>query len=93
MPLSLRLAGLAFVPLAAGAFTIAFSRVLAIEFRVPVAPGLAHAAVLGSLFVVGVLSFRWSGRLAVAAGTMLASILVTGLALVALILWALSITE
>ena len=90
MPLVLRLTALSLVPVVAAAFALALHRFLAVEFGVAVAPGFAHAVVLASLVFVGAVAFRWSRRASVAAGTVLAAVVITGLALVALVLWALS---
>ena len=91
MPLVLRLAGLSLVPLVAAAFAVALRRFLALEFGVAFAPALAHAAVLASLVLIGAIAYRWSRSASVAAGTVLAAVVLTGLAFVALVLWTLGI--
>jgi hypothetical protein len=87
--LGLRLLGLAFVPLLATGFAMAFSVVLRVRLQV-VAPGLSHATTFGSLVLVGLLSYRWTRRAWVAGATVVAAVFVTGLALVVALLWALS---
>ena len=52
-------------------------------------PGLVHGATLGSLVLVGGLSYRWTGRASVAVGMVVASICVTLLTAFLLLLWAL----
>jgi hypothetical protein len=89
VPVALRLLGTAFLPLLAAALTMAFQRLVLVGLQVGVRPGLMHGAVVGSLVLVGALSYRWTGRASVAVGMVLASICVTMLFAFALLLWAL----
>jgi hypothetical protein len=89
VPLGLRLLGAAFLPLAASSLAMAVNVVAAVRLQASLGPGLTHAAALGSLVLVGVLSYRWTGRAAVAIGMVIASVSVTTLALLLFLLWAL----
>jgi hypothetical protein len=51
--------------------------------------GLMHGTTLGSLVLVGALSYRWTGRASVAVAMVVASICVTVLTVLLLLLWAL----
>jgi hypothetical protein len=90
VPVGLRLLGVAFLPLVAGALTFAFNVVNAawLQGRPPI--GLMHGAIIGSLVLVGALSYRWTGRAATAVAMVIASICVTLLAVLLLLLLALS---
>ena len=89
MPLALRLLGTAFLPLLAGALTIAVNRLVVVWVQGSALPGLVHGATLGSLVLVGALSYRWTSRASVAVAMVVASICVTVLTVFLLLLWAL----
>jgi hypothetical protein len=85
----LRLLGTAFLPLLAALVAVVLNRLAAVWLHAAAPPGLPHGVVVGSLVVVGALSYRWTGRAAIAVGIVLASICVTLLAALVLLLWAL----
>jgi hypothetical protein len=84
MPLGLRLLGIAFLPLVAG------FGALVLSMPGVFGPGLTQGAVLGSLVLVGMLSYRWTGRATVAVAMVIASICVTSFAATLLFVWALA---
>lgn len=88
MPLALRLLGTAFLPLLAAALTMVVSRLGVVWLQASTLPGLVHGATLGSLVLVGALSYRWTGRASVAVAMVVASICVTVLSVFLLLLWA-----
>ena len=90
MPVGLRLLGVSFLPLVAGALTFAFNVVNAVWLHGRPPIGLTHGAIVGSLVLVGALSYRWTGRAAAAVAMVIASTCVTLLMVFLLLLWALS---
>jgi hypothetical protein len=74
------------------------SPILAMVFNVfvrtrlqsPPLPGLTHGAVVGSLVLVGSLSYLWTRRVWIAVGMVIASICVAGLAFFVVLLWVLA---
>lgn len=84
MSLGIRLLGTAFLPAVVGLLALPLVAVGSLG------PGLIHGFSLGSLVLVGVLSFRWTGRVAVAVGMVIASICATSFAAMLLFVWALA---
>jgi hypothetical protein len=89
VPLALRLLGTAFLPLLAGALTMAINSLVVVWVQGSALTGLMHGTTLGSLVLVGALSYRWTGRASVAVAMVVASICVTVLTVLLLLLWAL----
>jgi hypothetical protein len=89
VPLGLKLFGTAFLPLLASLLAMAFNVLAAVRLQGSLGPGLTHGAVLGSLVLGGALSYRWTGRVSVAIGMVIASVCVTSLVFFLFLLWAL----
>ena len=89
MAIGLRLLGTAFLPLVVSVLAIAFNAFVQVRLQSPALPGLTHGAVVGSLVLVGSLSYLWTRRVWVAVGMVIASICVTALAFFLVLLWAL----
>lgn len=89
MPVGFRLLGTAFLPLAASVLAMAFNVFVSVRLQAPPLPGLTHGAVVGSLVLVGALSYLWTRRVWIAVGMVIASVCVTALVFFFLLLWAL----
>jgi hypothetical protein len=89
VPLGPRFLGTAFLPLVASVLAMACNVCVQARLQSPALPGLTHGAVVGSLVLVGSLSYLWTRRVWVAVGMVIVSIGVTVLALFLLLLWAL----
>lgn len=89
MPLGLRLLGTAFLPLVASVLAMACNVFVRARLQSPALPGLTHGAAVGSLVLVGSLTYVWTRRVWVAVCMVVASICVTALALLVFLLWAL----
>jgi hypothetical protein len=68
---------------------MAFNVLAAARLQGSFGPGVTHGAVVGSLVLVGALSYRWTGRFSVVIGMVIASVCVTSLVFFLFLLWAL----
>ena len=89
MPVGFRLLGTAFLPLAAFVLAMVLNVFVRTRLQSPALPGLTHGAVVGSLVLVGSLSYLWTRRVWVAIAMVFASVCVTSLAFALFLLWAL----